>query len=76
MKRRSAKALGDENLCYHIEEVRAGRLRLSGLKIHPPLGDFSSTVMLKKPVSSSHRKSSNQHRHLPKVILGIGYARE
>lgn len=47
MKRRSAKAPGDEALCYHAEEVTAGRWKLSGLKIHPALGDFSSTAMLK-----------------------------
>lgn len=47
MKRRAAKALGDEAPCYHVEEVTAGRFKLSGLKIHPALEDFSGTAMLK-----------------------------
>lgn len=47
MKRRAAKAPGDEAPCYHVEEVTAGRFKLSGLKIHPALEDFSGTAMLK-----------------------------
>ena len=47
MKCRSAKAPGDEILCYHIEEVTAGALKLSRLKIYPALEDLSSTEMLK-----------------------------
>lgn len=50
MKSRSVKVPGDEALYYYIEEVMAGLLKLSGLKISPALEDFSSTDDAEKPI--------------------------
>lgn len=43
MKSRSVKAPGDKALYYYLEEVMAGLLKLSELKIRPGLEGFGST---------------------------------